>query len=242
MMLVGNDIIDLRDPRCIGKWRDERFLARILSPAEASAVRACANPDVALWLAWAGKETAYKIASKQVSEPLPFHHDRYEVAIPELPDQGDADATELSTWVVSDDLHVRIEVEVTPTRIHAVGWPEDDASGPGMANPPDLTSSVRSIRHDWGGDPAEWREGLHERFSDREMRTIHRAESALVRLWAREDAALRLGASPRELEIVCPRGVAGRSPPVLLVRGAPAPLDVSLSHHGDLVAWALRST
>ncbi len=238
-MLVGNDVVDLRDPRCVGKWRDERFLARILTGAEASAVRASSDPDVALWLAWAGKETAYKIASKQVSDPLPFHHDRYEVEVPLLPGRIGDEPAIVRTSVATDVLRVRLEVEVRSTRIHAVGWQEDGAHWHETADPPGLTSAVRSIRHDWSGDPASWRESLQERFSNRELKAIHRAESALVRLWAKEDAARHLDAQPHELEIVCPRGVAGRSPPVLLLRGAPAPLDISLSHHGDLVAWVM---
>ena len=71
---VGNDVVDLDDPRCRGKGADERFLGRVLAPAEREAVRASADPDLALWCRWAAKEAAFKAVTRIRGEPPPFVH------------------------------------------------------------------------------------------------------------------------------------------------------------------------
>jgi phosphopantetheinyl transferase (holo-ACP synthase) len=60
--------------------------------------------------------------------------------------------------------------------------------------------------------------------------------SQAVRRLAREKAAAQLGCDPEQLSI----GREGRRPR-LLRRGAEAPLDLSLSHHGRYVAAALEA-
>lgn len=68
---------------------------------------------------------------------------------------------------------------------------------------------------------------------------MHSFPSAAVRMLARAALAETLGAHEGDVEIVCDPGVTGRRPPRVFLRGEPAPCDVSLSHHGRWVAWAL---
>ena len=68
------------------------------------------------------------------------------------------------------------------------------------------------------------------------------AQSAEARRLLCLAAAGRLGVEPGELHVERPPDPGawdGRGPPRLLHRGLPLRVDVSLSHHGRFVAWAL---
>jgi hypothetical protein len=82
-------------------------------------------------------------------------------------------------------------------------------------------------------------EDLMGRFTDREADAVRSVESAAVRLGAREDVARLLGVSEQRVEIVCDPGPAGRRPPRVLLDGSAATADVSLSHDGGWIAWAI---
>jgi hypothetical protein len=47
-----------------------------------------------------------------------------------------------------------------------------------------------------------------------------------------------LGVPEGDLEIGCGPGQPGRRIPKVLLRGEEIPVDLSLSHHGRLLAWA----
>jgi phosphopantetheinyl transferase (holo-ACP synthase) len=63
-MSVGNDIVDLGSPYVAGKSRDRKFLNRVLTPEERTAVLQSAEPDVLLQIYWAARETAYKAIAR----------------------------------------------------------------------------------------------------------------------------------------------------------------------------------
>ena len=93
-----------------------------------------------------------------------------------------------------------------------------------------------------GSPPEEWDAQLAElqpRFTPHEADAVHSFPPAMARVLARPALAQALGADEGDVEIVCEPGVTGRRPPRVLVAGRPAPCDVSLSHHGSWVAWAL---
>ena len=60
-----------------------------------------------------------------------------------------------------------------------------------------------------------------------------------MRLGARAALSTALGVEEGRLEIVCAPGATGRRPPRVLLDGSPAAADVSLSHHGNWIAWAI---
>lgn len=64
MTRVGNDIVDLLSPYVAGKSRDRKFVQRVLTPEEQKIVLTAANPDSLLQVYWAAKETAYKAIAK----------------------------------------------------------------------------------------------------------------------------------------------------------------------------------
>jgi hypothetical protein len=92
-------------------------------------------------------------------------------------------------------------------------------------------------------DPASgWSGPLEElmpRFSEREADAVRTLESAAVRLGARADVARMLGVTEGRVEIVCPPGPSSRRPPHVLLDGCAAAADLSLSHDGGWIAWAI---
>src|SRR5262245_52527625 len=71
---VGNDLVDLDDPRCHAKHLHERFLARVFAPQERDEIASAVDPERAVWIRWAAKEAAYKVISKVLGAPPPFTH------------------------------------------------------------------------------------------------------------------------------------------------------------------------
>jgi len=113
------------------------------------------------------------------------------------------------------------------------GWPDDTTDArlhTGLA--PAVLASAREAQ-----PPLD--EILRERFSDLERPAVHSAAAARVRLEARAHLARLLDVREERLQIVCQGGAPGRTPPVVLLDGRRAPADVSLSHHGRWVGWAL---
>lgn len=173
------------------------------------------DPDESLWVHWAAKEAAYKIVSKLRGDPPVFVHRDFVV---------------VRDGVEYEGVRYPLDVRRHGTALHAIscfGAPLSDVvTGLGRLDQPEAA---------WSGSL----EDLMARFSRREADPVHSLASAAVRLGARGALAAALGVVEDRLEIVCAPGVTGRRPPFALLDGAPAPADVSLSHHGDWIAWAL---
>ncbi|NIP57574.1 MAG: 4'-phosphopantetheinyl transferase superfamily protein [Gemmatimonadetes bacterium] len=231
MTLVGNDVVDLRDPRCEGKSEDPRFLSRIFADDEASMIRSASpRSDRTLWLLWAAKEAAYKAVTKLLGSPPIFEHRAFRVRM----DAGDAErGPGAAGSVLYRDIELSFDGAVAPDRIHVVAW---HISGDGVTAP--IRRGVRELSEEEGDSGERWRETLRDRFTDEEWSSVHSRASALVRILAKTDLAGTLGVDEEALEIVCPPGPTGRMPPSLRVGGRPYSGDLSLSHHGRLVAWA----
>jgi hypothetical protein len=84
----------------------------------------------------------------------------------------------------------------------------------------------------------EWKEELEPEFTPAEWACISHKASALTRLAARRSMADTLGLPETDLEISCGPGKPGRRIPKVLLRGEELAVDLSLSHHGRLLAWA----
>lgn len=81
---------------------------------------------------------------------------------------------------------------------------------------------------------------LLSRLSKRERAAVYSRGSTLVRLLARRALADALEVEESRVAVICGQGPKGRVPPQALLDGLPAPMDVSLSHHGRWPAWAIR--
>lgn len=215
---VGNDVVDLRDPRCEGKAADERFAARVLADSERADVAASSDPDLALWRRWAAKEAAFKAATVvRGGQPPPFVHASFVV------EEEDASGG----TVVWEELRLpwRVSGGREAGGIHVVAWSARDPGRPLVHGGTKILAADSSIPR--------------ERFTDRECRALHSPASAWVRIHARAHLATLLDRPERDVEIVCAEGPPGRVPPKALVGGRPTGWTVSLSHHGRLLGWVL---
>ena len=235
---MGNDVVFLQDPRCVGKSRDLRFLKRVLTASEAAWVLGEPNADEALWLCWAVKESAFKVISKLSEEPPVFAHRSFSVTVDPLAAHG-RHSFDIGGKVDYQGFTMPFEASVSPRRVHALAWSSADPA----RTPDDVAIQIGEVAVGRGSDRLDtglqpFQLLLNERFSFRERRSIHSPPSAYVRLFARQAIAGALDIDERRLEIVCGHEPTGRVPPVLMLDGSEGPVDVSLSHHAPLVTWA----
>ena len=236
---LGNDIVDLADPRHTGKAGDERFLKRVFSEEEQEDIRSCENPDRALWIRWAGKEAAFKTISKSLGIPPTFIHSLFQVTVfsstgPRAGPESTPDPPVTRFGLVRHGkIRLPLRIEVAGTALHAVTWT------------PSLTEAVPPFS--WGfsqitGRVDSWKETLRAGFSPLEWDCISHQASALARLAARRSIASTLGVDEGDLEIGCGAGKPGRRIPRVFLRGQEFPVDLTLSHHGELLAWAFLTS
>jgi hypothetical protein len=231
-VVVGNDVVDMLDPRLQGKPDDPRFVGRVLSSSERRLLEASADPDLELWCLWAAKEAAYKAVSKLRPEPPVFSHAAFVVAwagssIPPTPSapirSGVVRFEEALTPVVvtrsPGALHALAHLSLSPQASPDVGWGVELLASPGAS---------------WHGPLPE----LLTRLSQREQGAVHSVASAAVRVAARAALACAMHVDEGRLEIVCDPGPYGRRPPRVCLDGASTGADVSLSHAGRWIAWA----
>jgi hypothetical protein len=78
--MIGNDIIDLRDPDADFATYSPRFDERVFGPFERHAIEADGDPEACRWRTFAAKEAAYK-ALRKIDSQATFSPRRLEVAI-----------------------------------------------------------------------------------------------------------------------------------------------------------------
>lgn len=247
--MIGNDLVDLRAREAAGKSGDARFVRRVFTAREAELMSGSANPDTTLWMLWAAKEAAYKVARKLAPDAI-FAHSRYEV----IPDEGalaaedgaspNAKSSLLGRSVIRsgrvllvgldglDGACFPVEWRLSPTFVHCIAM---SAGGDFHS----LRIAI-SAREEIDRDMAVYEPTERERAS---LAGRYRpAESLAVRRLAR---ALAAEAGLGDVEIVRERNGSAFGPPRLYPRGSTVPLagwDVTLSHDGELAAVVLGET
>lgn len=235
---VGNDVVDLHHPRCRGKAEDRRFLERVLAAPEREAVLAAGDAHRSLWLCWAAKEAAFKVAWKLRGRRPAFAHPRFQAQrVPQVPacPPGCACQQEITLAVSHEGLLLSVRATLTHVYVHAVAAAAGDGELPAAELP--VHGEVTRVTPD---ELAAWRSpaALARHFSPPERATVHTPEAALVRIRAREAIARHLGIRTERVRIVRADEAGSAGPPAVEVDGEPVPVDVSLSHHGGFVAWA----
>ncbi len=113
--LIGNDVVDLRDPEARIETLHPRFIARVFTAAEQRQINAASDPCRALWALWAGKEAGYKILKKLVPTTL-FAHAAFRVQL-----RGDAGIRgRLEGVVRHQGLCFQLKLHSDAAKIHAV--------------------------------------------------------------------------------------------------------------------------
>ncbi len=232
VVFVGNDVVDLTNPRTEGRATDDRFVGRVFDPDEQGSIRAAGDSDLEIWSRWAAKEAGFKAISKAIGSPPPFVHHAFKVAWTDASDIADGVAR--SGTIRYGEYVARVAVTVMPGAVHAVAhWSDLGTVGPIRLEP--RVAMIESPGSRWAGSKEE----LMRAFSAREADAVYSRESAAVRIGARADLAELLGVAESRLEIVCAPGPTSQRPPRVLLDGSQAPADVSLSHDGRWIAWAI---
>lgn len=218
--VVGIDVVDLRTPRVLRGLPRRRTVERVLAPEERRRVREAPDPGSTFWVHWAAKEAAFKAATLLRGAAPVFAHAAFRVDL----DAGRVDYGEIA---------LDLTIHGTRDRLVAVARP----SYPGAL--PVWGAGATAALHRGFGD-ADFETLRLGRFSDAERPVVRGLPSALVRLAVRREAAAFLGVEEARLEIICPEGPAGRSPPYLhLDTQVVEDCGVSISHDGDWMAWAV---
>jgi phosphopantetheinyl transferase (holo-ACP synthase) len=234
-VVLGNDVVDLEEPRSVGKGTDERFVARVLTKGERAGLDRADDPDLELWSLWVAKEAAFKVVSKLRGTPPVFEHTAFVTSWQRTSPRSSTDREVRAGIVRHGEVRVSVSVLHRAGVLHAVGHTNRLPAAP-------VAVQVGLARLDEPAAP--WAAGLDEllrRFTPREAEAIHSLPSAAVRLGARRALAARAGVEEHRLEIVCRPGTTGRRPPFVLLDGRQAAADVSLSHAGAWIGWALWS-
>lgn len=241
---VGIDVVDCFEKRMRGKADDSRFVARVFTDRETDQIRNAADPDLVLWMMWAAKEAVFKAETVAEGEPPVFDHSAFEVTVPisalalPYPNQTDAPAwrPDAAGHVLRRGVECPVEWSLTGSVVCLA--PPHTAPGIRERIGVERLSDVAS-----GSDTSGNLEALIEaHFHPTESRAMHSLPSGLVRLAARTAAVQLLQIEADRLRIVTPPGPAGRTPPHLEVDGKRDPrLALSISHHGDRIAWIVRA-
>ncbi len=124
-MLVGNDVVDLRDPENQPDSIHPRFDARVFTWTERARILASSSPHRMRWLLWAAKESAFKVARKMDSRVF-FSPRAFSVRIP----GGETETPHPFLAEVSHDAgRFQVCLEGTEEWVHAVA----SVSGEGVA-------------------------------------------------------------------------------------------------------------
>ena len=242
---IGNDVMDLRDPRCRDRSRDDPLLDRILSPGERDWMEAAATQErssIRLWALWAAKEAAFKVHSKLFAGG-PFLPRAFSCRLEtDVPSDGTVVRIRGVISRLDSEMLVTVEGSSNGSYVHLIGW--DGA-----------TARPRRGRLEVGLEEVDFEnseeqlEALRSRFSPAEWERIHSLPSARARLLARDrirthlpspGAGNAIGARDEAIEIRTTGDRPGQAPPQIWFAGREvAELDLSLSHHGRFVAWAL---
>jgi phosphopantetheine--protein transferase-like protein len=211
-MMLGNDVVDLRDSDSDMATHPARFDERVFAPRERALIQDSAQPARMRWQLWSAKEAAFK-AAKKCSPATIFSPRRFEVEV-EMSDNDfgrvlqrqsaqPAESFQVRWWHVAD-------------AVHAVALRGDwrRADGSGM-----LAHGFR-------------RASAAEAAGCTKVAAPSTASSA-VRSFARVELARQLALSLSSIEI----RTVGRVPELWL-DDVPAGANLSLSHHGDWIAFA----
>lgn len=230
---VGNDVVDLGRRRTSAKSLDARFLARIFTDAERARIQDSPTPDLEIWKHWAIKEAAFKSVVKTLAAAPVFRHSSYAVSwIGPTGDFPNARGEEGSLAVVEYGrliLHALVTVAAAgrgsePGFVHAVCL---STAREGCLESPHLRFDVeRIVRDPRTAENSQNRPSGRERLS---FAVRDAALPALARTLSVPQSSVSISRTPRNYT---------RAPPVVLLDGRRAPIDISLSHDGSWVAWA----
>ena len=223
MLRLGNDIVSLKQAGIQNKSRHSRFLDRVFTSSEQSAIANSSNPDAILWMMWAAKEAAYKVISK--IQPLPiFAHKKFEVI------EFTQDIQNfVSILIKFTNIRFSGFAQIREDYVHVFLGTDTFSQNDVSINTHRVSAKEKQV---WGN-----REAWSEHFTQKELESIHHWESACIRHLCKTHLAKLINCDSSQLQIIRPAAKGRSLPPFLLIAESPCDIDISLSHHESWLAW-----
>jgi hypothetical protein len=225
-------------------------MARVFTPEEQEWIDRSTSPDTTLWMFWAAKEAAFKAVSK-LRPGLSFRYRAYVVTLFRDEDYPGGDGHSRET---DPGYHCRREAArpgepgpATPVILQDTNGEALPIQERGMVmtpvGPADAfftlsprrVHCVAAVRNGYGGDSATT--PVHVRD---ERRDGPFDPSAAVRRAAIHHLASVLKASPYYIDIRREAIVRGYRAPRVFLAGSRTDIDISLSHDGQYIAFAVH--
>lgn len=211
MLHVGNDIVDLTTRGTAGRAKDKRLVDRILTDDEKSQLFSRKeSPDIFLWAFWAAKETAFKAVNKSFPD-ISSAPRRYPVELGRHPLKS-----KISGCVQTPAGSVAVTLFIRDTHIHCIG----------------TTGSLKNLDRVICGAKRIDSESGEPFLPDQ--------QSLWVRKFAKEKIAHCLDMDTSNIDIHRSGQKKESGPPVLRFNNQESGMDISLSHHGRYVAFAVQ--
>lgn len=201
--------MDLCHPQAIARYEDQRFINRVLTPAEQEKLRYSSFPNQCLWSFWAAKESAYKAISRFF--PLVSSSPKqYKVAIDDI-----GSPSFFHGMVATPEAAVQIRGTIDPDYVHCLGVTGKDVDDQTIETGivPIPASNIGDI-------------------------ILPDQESLLVRKLAKDRIAEYLKTDVSQVQIRRKTVADQLGPPEVFVQGEKIPINISLSHDGRFVAFA----
>lgn len=210
MLHVGNDIVDLFTKGTAGRAKDNRFVDRILTDDEKK-VLFCRQESPDSLL-WA-LWAAKETAFKAVNKSFPDISSaprRYAVTL-----QAQSLKSKIAGCVNTPAGAVAVSIFIRDTHIHCIGT---------TGNPDDLDNVVFGTK----------------RMDAESEELLYRQQSVQVRKLAKEKIARCFNMDTGNIDIRRSRQKKQPGPPVIRFNDRESFMDISLSHHGRYVAFAVQ--
>jgi len=211
---VGNDIVDLKTTAAIGKSRDSRFVKKVLTPTEQTALLHSAQPDTLLWAFWAAKETGYKAVSKTHPDVSSAPR-KYPITLYSGVSMNPR--TALLGLVTTPVGFVKIRFFFHEDYVHCIGTTGRDR------NSDHMIWCIRTIPS--AGEYPKCSTAIQE--------------SACARRLAAECIAACIRKDPTNIDIRRHKLHSGFGPPMVYYKGEKENMNISLSHDGRFIACAV---
>lgn len=221
--MLGNDVVDLRDPESRLETFRPRFEERVFDPIERREIERDENPHARRWAHWAAKESAYKLA-RQLASDFVFSPASLVIRFQTREDRVDGERRRTGRVALPEPVgpgirEIELRASETADRVHVLALPAGA----------DWEAVVEAV------EPLE-------REQDRIVPGLPEGGPTCVPLDpSRAVRRLAVQHIARDLGIDLERVAVGRRGriPTVEIDGAPSPMAISLSHHGGWIACAM---
>ncbi len=212
--MVGNDVVDLLDPQSQENALTPRWDSRVFIGEELETLRAASDRHALRWSLWAAKESAFKAAHK-LDTSVWFQPRAFHTRLSE-PDV----VTVTYRSPKRGEFSFNVQLEACSDWIHAVALSEKAEGSRSESGLAWLAGSSAGTASDPLPNPS-----------------AEVCASAEVRALAAKAVGAVLSIDAAAVQIISHGGV-----PRAISAGRPLPVDLSLSHHGRFIAYALCLT